>query len=418
MATVKPILNYRPDKQGRYTLILQIIHNSRRGVVFSPYHLLPEEFDVQRGMAVAPNRTKAACARAARINEYISTQTSELHRTIREMNLLGKPFAPKDITAVYRRRGDRSYVRTFVLSLCEELELRGKHGTAVTYRAMLSAFEQFAGSIDTRLSELTSSRIVLFEEHLKQIPLKRNTITFYMCILRAIYNKARRIGLVAKGENPFEGVSFRMDKTRKLAISSETLKRVAVADFGERSWLAVTRDLFMFSFYARGMSFVDMAYLKQEAVQGGFLYYTRRKTGQVFSVRITESLQQIIERYSDCTPWLLPVMKRCAVERDYSSLLVDLEADVADHDLYKRYKEALASYWYYLGVISDELATEKRLTFNVARHSWASLARNRGISVAVISSGLGHTSEKTTSIYLDELDAREVDRANDIVTKI
>ncbi len=36
MASIKPVLNYRPNKDGRYTLILQILHNRRRGVVFSP----------------------------------------------------------------------------------------------------------------------------------------------------------------------------------------------------------------------------------------------------------------------------------------------------------------------------------------------------------------------------------------------
>ena len=64
------------------------------------------------------------------------------------------------------------------------------------------------------------------------------------------------------------------------------------------------------------------------------------------------------------------------------------------------------------------LKTGKKLTFNVARHSWASLARTRGIPVSIISEGLGHTSEKTTEIYLDELDARELDRANELVTKL
>lgn len=417
MATIKPVLNYRPNKEGRHTLILQIIHNRRRGVVFSPYHLLPEEFDAQRGMVIAGNRTKAARARAKEINDYIETQTAELHRTVRELEMSGEPFVARQVVAAYRRRGDRRYLRTFVLSLCDELERRGKHSTSTTYRSLLSAFERFAGGQDTHLHGLTPVRLAEFEEYLKSIPLQRNTITFYMRILRAVYNKARRLGLVEKKENPFEEVSFRIDKTRKRAIDADTLRRVAEADFGTRPWLALARDLLLFSFHARGMSFVDMAYLKREDVQEGVLRYTRRKTGQLFTVRVTPVLQELIDRYAACSPWVLPVMKECAVGREQGITLPDLEPDAPEKVLYKRYREALTNYWYYLGVISEELDTGKRLSFNVARHTWASVARNRGIPLAVISQGLGHTSEKTTTIYLDDLSAREVDDANDIVTK-
>lgn len=416
MATIKPVLNYQPDKQGRYTLILQIIHDRRRGVVFSPYHLLREEFDPKKGQAVTPNRTKAARARAAEINEFIATQISELHRTVREIALPGEPFSPKDITAAYRRRGDRRYVRTFVLSLCKELEQRAKHGTAATYLAMLSAFERFAGNRNIRLHELDPVCLAHFEEYLRSTLLKRNTITFYMRVLRAVYNKARRVGLVAKGDNPFEEVSFRIDKTRKRAISPEAIRRIAEADFEVGTSQALARDLFLFSFYARGISFVDMAYLQRNSVQDGVLQYVRRKTGQVFSVRVTPPMQELIDRYAHCAPWLLPVMKsRIQV---HGVLAADLEPETPDKELYERYKDALTEYWYYLGLISQELKIEKRLTFNVARHSWASMARDRGIPMSVISKGLGHTSEKTTAIYIDDLDTREVDNANEVVTRL
>lgn len=416
MTSIKPILNYRPNKQGLHTLILQIIHNRRRGVVFSPYYLLPEEFDEHKGKAIPLNRSKPSRARATEINDFITAQTIELNNVIRKLQLTGKSFTPKDITAAYRIRGDRRFLRTFIHSICEELELRGKHGTPSNYRAMLSAFEKFAGHSNVRLQELNPIRLAEFEEYLHAAQLEQNTITFYMRNLRSIYNKARRMGLVEKTGNPFEEVSFRIDKTRKRAISPETLRRIAEADFKTNIWLAQARDLFLFSFYARGMSFVDMAYLSQQAIQAGTLYYTRSKTGQVISVRITPPLQKLIDRYATCSPWVLPIMKHLPQGRK-NILLNNLEADAPHEELYRRYKDALTLYWYYLGVLSQELHTEKRLSFNVARHTWASIARNRGVSMSIISKGLGHTSEKTTSIYIDELDARELDAANDIVTQ-
>jgi hypothetical protein len=95
----------------------------------------------------------------------------------------------------------------------------------------------------------------------------------------------------------FDSVDYVLDKTRKLAISSDMLRRIATADFGDRKWLTIVRDVFMFSFYARRMSFVDMAYLKQSAVQDGILHYTRKKTGQVFSVRRNRNAAIKMDRF-------------------------------------------------------------------------------------------------------------------------
>lgn len=208
MTSIKPKLNYCPNMEGRFTLILQIIHNRCRGVVFSPYHLMPEEFNEKRGRAIASNHTKAGRARAVEINDFIFSQTAELNLIIKTLQLSGKPFTPKEITAAYRRKGDRRFVRTFVLSLCEELERRAKHGTSGNYRATLSIFEKFVGHPNVRLRELNSIRLAEFEQYLKSGKLEQNTITFYLRNLRAVYNKARRMGLVDKGINPFEEVSF------------------------------------------------------------------------------------------------------------------------------------------------------------------------------------------------------------------
>lgn len=416
---MKPILNPRPDKQGRHTLVLQIIHNRRRGVIFTPYHLLPEEFDAQRCLAVAPNRTKAARLRAREINDYIETQLRELQRTVHTLELSGKSYTPRDITSAYRRRSDLRCVRTFVEQQCAELERQRKHGTSVSYRSMLSVFEKFTGDKNCRFDRLDERFLAEFENFMKGIPLTRNTITFHLRILRALYNKARRKGLAPnREESPFGEVSFRIDKTRKLAVGTATLRRVAEADFSQSPWLAETRDLFMFSFYARGMSFVDMAYLTRDNLRDGMIHYTRHKTRQVFTVRIVEPLQTIIDRYAHCAPWVLPVMKNSTLKAQTTGMIPDLQPDMPTERLYRHYKSALTDYWYHLGTISKLLDTEKRLTFNVARHSWASLAQDRGIPLAVISGGLGHTSEKTTSIYLDEIDARKVDEANELLSKL
>lgn len=412
--SVKPVLNLRPRRDGRYTLILQIICNRRRGVVFTPYALTREEFDAQKGVVLPLTRSRAARDFAREANEHIQNRIQELRSVIASFETTGRPYKPTDVTSLFRRKADRRFLRTYVLSLIEELVQQEKHGTARTYMSTLVAFEKFMGHQKCRLEEINTERLTAFTDYMHRLPLKRNTISFYIRCLRAIYNKAVRENLVHPLQNPFDTITLREDKTRKLAVDVGVLKRLSrirLDDAPQR----LARDLFLFSFYARGMSFVDMAYLKRVQIRGEVLYYNRRKTGQPFSVRITEPMAGILERYDNSGPWVFPLM----TEQDGRPLqpLEGEDETLFARRLHKRYRATLAWMSHYLDELSVQMGLEKKLSFNVARHTWASMARNKGIPVAVISGGLGHTSEKTTIIYLDEIDAHRIDEANDIVTR-
>ena len=169
------------------------------------------------------------------------------------------------------------------------------------------------------------------------------------------------------------------------------------------------------------MSFVDMAYLRQRDIDGEVIRYRRRKTGQLFTVRIVPALRTIIERYRNhCPPLVLPIL----AVKDGAGGFRPLEFTGTDSTARREYEELLyrrflynrSEYLHHLRCLSRQLGLERNLTFNMARHTWASRARRKGIPMSVISEGLGHTSEQTTRIYLDELEARRIDEANSIVT--
>lgn len=286
------------------------------------------------------------------------------------------------------------------------------------------AFEKFSGTRRIHFDQVDENLLMDFERFLRQVPLQPNTITFYMSNFRAVYNKAQKRGYVSRSESPFDAVPMHIEKTRKLAVSAEVIRKVAEARFPDSQKLTAARDMFLFSLYTRGMSFVDMAYLRQEDIRDGVIYYRRRKTGQTYVVKIVPEVQEILDRYREqCSPWALPVMLDFDEERTrYRPLVYEgstpEERWEFDERVYQRYKYNLSHYLRFYRDISRRLGLPVRLSFNVARHSWASLARNEGVPVSVISVGLGHTSEKTTQIYLDELDNKRVDEANETVLRL
>ena len=187
--SVRPMLNIRSgSRDGRYTLVIQLIRERRRGVIFTPYRLLPEEFDHLRGKAAATSRRRTHTAFIHEVNVFLEKQKEEVQRILSELQREGKPFTVRDVTQAYHRRYDNRYVHTFFTRQIEELRKEGAQGTANKYNATLIAFEKFVGSRRIHFDNVDENLLLDFEQHLRQIPLQPNTVSFYMSNFRAVYN--------------------------------------------------------------------------------------------------------------------------------------------------------------------------------------------------------------------------------------
>ena len=198
--------------------------------------------------------------------------------------------------------------------------------------------------------------------------------------------------------NPFADLNFRVQETLKRALTKEEIARIARVDLRRHPRMEEARDLFMFSFYCRGMSFVDVIHLRRDCIVNGTLFYERNKTGQRLQVGMLPCMYEIIEKYRSRSPYLFPCI------------------DVASsRTVYTQYRYSLGMINRYLKRLGELLHIATPLTTYVARHSWATIAKVNGASVHVIGECLGHTSEKTTRIYLKELDHSALDAVNNQV---
>ncbi len=275
------------------------------------------------------------------------------------------------------------------------LEQSGRFSTARNYRRTWESFNRFLNGRELYMDEITGPIIASYNRSLYANRLRRNTISFYNRILRAVYNKAVKDGYVEQ-TNPFEAVYTGVDVTRKRALPVEMLHQIAAIKLQDPE-LALSRDLFLFSFQTRGMSFVDMAFLTQQNLQHGFLHYVRRKTGQALSVRIEPWMKELLDRYQpQChDPYLLPLLRSTEPKQAFA-----------------QYSAALVRHNILLRKLGNLVGADFPLSSYCARHSWATIARDAAVPLSVISSGMGHTSEKTTRIYLASLDNSLIDRAN------
>ena len=190
--------------------------------------------------------------------------------------------------------------------------------------------------------------------------------SFYMRILRCVYRKAVGEGLALPAD-PFENVYTGVDKTSKRAATLTDIKHIKQLDLSDHKSLEFARDIFLFSFYMRGMSFIDLAYLRKKDLNSGFVSYSRRKTGKKLIIRWEKQMQEIIDRYGDSeTQYLLPIIER------------------EDGTERRQYRNKMLLVNRKLKKIAARAGLTTPLTMYVARHSWASIAKTKNIHAAPI----------------------------------
>lgn len=413
MTTIKARLNRsRLGRDGMYPLVIQVIRHRKKREIYTPYRLKEAEFDAYAERAAALTRNREDAIAACEVNAYLIYIKEELDKIIRTLEKEGEYTADRLVDS-FKNRNDMSRFFVYADTRIAELTHAGKNGTAANYRNAVSAFAHFledTAAADKEsgkeaveevykfsIDNLTKSMLENFIAYLELRGNNPNTVRFYIKQLSAVYNKAYDEGYVHTPHVPFDKLKLKNSKTPKRAITQKEVTRIAAINLhGMHEHLTLARDLFLFSLYVRGMAFIDMCYLTQDNIRGDMLIYRRHKTGQLLQIKIEPPLKALLHKYADAqSPYLLPMLRK--------------------NDSYDGYRYMQRRLNKRIRQIGTLLGFDFPLTFYVARHTWATLAHEKGVPVSVISEGMGHTSEKTTRIYLANLDHQVIDKANRIV---
>lgn len=409
MISVK--LKFRHDKEtdleGRIFFQLNVDRRVRH--IPSPYRILPVEWDSRYLFVREPEDP----SRRAMLTEYRSMLMRDLTRVrslVQHMIEMTPSVSADELVLCITDDLSNRSLSQFMLSVAASLRNDGKIRTAETYEASLMSFMRFyrhtfsflpdilAG--DPSLDDLTPALMERYQSFLYIRGLAQNTISFYMRTLRAVYNRAVDKGLVAQSQ-PFRRVYTGVARTVKRALPLAMIRKIKGLDLTAHPELDFARDIFMLSFYLRGMSFIDMAFLRKKDLSMGCLTYVRRKTGQRLSIAWTREMQAVVGKYFiGKSDYLLPILS------DFSGCSERSAYRNAGYNINRNLKR-----------IGSMVGAPFALTLYVARHSWASIAKHKGIPLGVISEGMGHESESTTRIYLASLDNTLVDKANALILR-
>lgn len=400
MATVKVKLRASSIESKEGTLFYQVIHNRMVRQIHTGYKLHPAEWDPNSSrILVPPGLEERRRNYLLSVNSALTSDLSRFGEVIARLDYTHMAYTADKVVELYTSPMNCGGFIAFARKLIQELKQIGKIRTAETYMTALNSFLRFRGEHDILFEEMDPNMMVGYETFLKENNVCPNSSSFYMRNLRAMYNRAVEKGLTEQ-RSPFKYVYTGVDKTVKRAIPLRVIRQIRDMDLSLYPLMDYARDIFLFSFYTRGMSFVDMAYLKKKDLQNGVLSYRRQKTGQKLFIKWEGAMQGIVSKYDTASsPYLLPIIKN------------------RETDLRRQYKNAAHLVNDKLKKIGYRLGLDIPLTTYVARHAWASIARSKNIPLSVISEAMGHDSETTTRIYLASLDTSAIDKANKLILK-
>ena len=398
MASIK--VKFRPSQLPNHegTIYYQIIHERKPRQLLTEYHVFPSEWDENRSMVITTQKSERKSFILS-IRERIRWDIERLTKIIRKLENKSLPYMADDVIDEFNRYANEYSLFNYMESMIAKLKQNGKIRTSETYSAALNSFKKFRNDEDIMLDCINTEVMEAYEawhQNRGNIP---NTISFYTRILRAVYHRAVEDDII-ENRNPFRHVYTGVDKTVKRALPLQTLKKIKSLDLSLNPTLDYARDMFMMSFMLRGMSFIDMAYLRKTDLTNGHIIYRRRKTGQQLTIAWTTEMQVIIDKYPENTSeYLLPIIRNSGINERCAYRNVGY---LINRNLKK---------------VAEMTDIQIPLTKYVARHSWASAAKAKGIPLSVISEGMGHDSEATTQIYLASLDTSVVDKANSLILK-
>ena len=396
------VLDLRHQKKDNtFSICLRIIHNRTSSYITLDYSVLQDHWD-----KVNTQITKECkkYSNLVRINNSLIKKRIDAEDIIEKLTASGEihKLSIAELKTKILNLSLKTTFREFNQKIIDELKMAKKLGNASCYKQAQSFLDKYTNKKELTFEDINFNLLKFLEaKHLSKEN-SVNSLSFYLRTIRATFNRAIKEGIVKRDIYPFANYSIKDTKTVKRAIPKSNIDKIRDLELKEGTNIWHARNYFMFSFYNMGMNFADIAQLKKSNFIDDRMEYKRTKTGKNYSIKLTAPAKEILSLYKkeeETDGYIFPIIKRDTLELQ----LKDMQNE---RKTFNKWLKELAKL----------CKIESNLTSYVARHSWATIAKDLNVPVSVISEGLGHEDMKTTQIYLDSFDADVIDKANELIS--
>ena len=388
----------RPLRDNTYPLMLRLTQHRKRKYISLGVSVLEKDWDFKK------NQPKKSCPDREAIVKLISDKVSAYNSLIMELTAKQQEFTVSSLVQMIENKVAVKTVSEMYDYLIDEFRNTDHLGTMSVYQQSKSSLTKFNRTLDIPFSDIDCQWLERYEKWLKGRNIKDTTISILFRTLRSVFNRALSMKLIKQDIYPFS--DFKVSKfdvrTKKRAVTKEDVKKIMSLDLsGERHYMQLARDIFLFSYFGAGINFSDIALLRYGDIQEGRIRYIRKKTGKEISFPLSDVGLEIIKRYS----------RPDATNTDYIFPILDRKIHRTEMQRKNRIHKVIGKVNPCLAEIGRMAGLETHLTTYVARHTFATVLKRSGVNIAIISESMGHSDIATTQIYLDSFENSQIDEA-------
>ena len=399
-ASVKTICKKSVLNTGLYPIYLRITIDRKSKFYSTPFSCKLNEWNEKQGEFNTKFRNCITYNKTLRkLKDDASDVIDELQKEYDHYNLIlfDKIFSKKEFKGI-----------SFTTLFQKEIDLlneNDKINYSNSLKDTLRALKSFKKNIaDYKFENIDFQFLTQFENFLRLRGSNDGGIGVYMRNIRMIYNKGINFKIVQAQYYPFRDFKISKYKKREIkkALTESEFEQLLNFDCDLLPSAKNARYLYLFSYYARGMNFTDLAELKWNDIDDYKFNYIRNKTDVNLKIKLPENaiIKEILEYYKVYRPfdtqYIFPILNK---EMEYSS----------PEEIVLRKKSVISYYNKELKRIMKMCSIEKNITFYGARHTFATTALKNGVNMNIIKQSLGHKSIKTTEIYVEDFLDSEVD---------
>ena len=360
-------------KNDEHPLMLRVTKDGKRKYVSLGISVNPLDWDFKK------NKPKPSCPNKDLIENIVEKKKVEYRKQLLEFQNIEKDFSANKLVASVNKPLSKKTVEVLFKEAIEEQYKEKRIGNANTYKYALNSLKSFNGSMDIPFSEIDYNWLKRYASWLRNKGNSENTLGVRFRTLRAIYNMAIKENVIRREHYPFDEfkVSELKEQTKKRAIKKEDIQKIiefdvkTIKDFYS-PLIALSKDVFIFSYLGCGINYIDIAYLKKTNIQDNRIIYSRHKTGKKINFPLQSYALDIIDKYSN-------------PKSEYLFPILDEKVHKTELQQHYRIRKTITKVNKWLKIIGGKLALEAELTTYVARHSYATVLKNSGVSLILFS---------------------------------
>ena len=401
MATGVSILCYKSKTlaNGAHPLMIRLCKDGKKQYVSLGVSVLPQFWDFEK------NKPKRNYPSKALIDKLIASKMAEYNALVVDMIAERKEYTPQSLAQAVEQKTQGQIVAEMYNRLFAEMKKVERLGNLAVYKYSFNSLMSYTrNKLDIPFRDIDCLWLKRYEEWLHARGCKDTTISQLFRTLRSVFNKAIEQEVIKQDVYPVN--RFKVNKfdvhTVKRAISKEEVQKIFAIDLSDSCfYLKLARDMFLFSYFGSGINFSDIALLRFCDLRDGRVCYVRKKTGKSISFPLNDISTKIVEKYA--SPF--------GNDNDYIFPILDAGIHKTEQQKRDRIRRTLKKVNRELKVLGEMIGLEMPLTTYVARHTYATVLKRSGVSVALISESLGHSNLSTTQIYLDSFENSQIDAA-------